>query len=148
MPEDTPSLPVPANLPVPHEPPLSRLERDFVMLAVLVRIQHMRHDEAMKLVNALLALGQRTPEVLLAKAVVESSLENHESVLETIRELDRLDPPEFHSGRKIDERVRVRSFMKARASFGQTGALDEEGRASLDFYLRQGREKPKRKKRR
>jgi len=118
-------------------------ERDYAMLAVLVRVQHCRHDEAMVLIDALLALGERTPEVLLARAVVESALDRHEAVLDTIRELDRIDPPEFRAGRVIDERVRVRSFMKARATFGLTGALDAEGRASLDFYLREGRSRGK-----
>lgn len=148
MSKDPYYVPSLVDLPVLHEPPLSKLERDFIMVAVLVRIQHLRHTEALTLTKALLALGQRTPEVLLAKAVVESALENYEAVLDTIHELDRLDPPEFRPDRKIDERVRVRSFMKARATFGLTGALDNEGRASLDFYLRQSTNKPKAKNRR
>lgn len=77
--------------------------------------------------------------MLLARAVVELGLERFEDLLETIRSLDRLDPPEVGGGRRISERVRVRSYMKARAIFALTGKLDAEGKASLDFYLRQGR---------
>lgn len=131
-------------LPTAEAPaPLTRLERDYVMLSILVRMQHARHHEARALIEGLLALGERTVQVLMAKAVVESALGDHEAVLETIRELDRIEPPEILSGRRIEDRIRVRSFMKARAVFGLTGELDADARASLDFYLRQGR--PRRK---
>lgn len=112
---------------------------DYAMLAILVRVQHLRHVEALALVKGLEALGWRAPELLLARAIIECAMELNESVLATIRELDRLDPPEISKGRHIDERVRVRSFLKARAIFALTGRLDEEGRASIDFYLRQTR---------
>lgn len=126
----------------PAEPPLSRRELDYALLAILVRVQHLRSDEALVLIDGLIALGAKGPEVLLARAVVESGLGRHEAVLDTIRALDRLDPPEVGAGRRIAEKVRVRSFMKARAIFALTGKLDAEGRASLDFYLRQGRPRP------
>jgi hypothetical protein len=126
----------------PAEPPIPRREMDYALLAVLVRVQHLRRDEALVLLDGLIALGMKGPEVLLARAVVELGLERFEDLLETIRTLDRLDPPEASGGRRISEKVRVRSYMKARAIFALTGKLDAEGKASLDFYLRQGRPKP------
>lgn len=126
----------------PAEPPLPRREMDYALLAVLVRVQHLRQDEALVLIDGLMALGARGPEVLLARAVVELGLGRHEALLDTIRELDRLDPPEVGGGRRISEKVRARSYMKARAIYALTGRLDAEGKASLDFYLRQGRPKP------
>ena len=134
--------PFPAALPVPDGPDaaLSRLEMDYLLLAVMVRIQHLRFDEARRLIDAMLLIGERTTEVLMAKAVVENALENPAEVLATLRQLDLLDPPQFHKGRKIDLRVRMRSFLQAKATFALNGTLDAEGRAALDFYIRQGQD--------
>ena len=120
--------------------PIPRVELDYLMLAILVRIQHLRHAEAKLLVDALIAMGVETVEVLMAKAVVENALGAHPDVLTTLTQLDRLDPPQFRKGKKADPRVRMRSFLKARATYAIHGELDAEGRASLDFYLRQGRD--------
>lgn len=121
---------------------MPREQLDFLLLAVVIRIQHLRHAEARSLVNALLAMGVETVEVWMAKAVVENALDNHTEVLAALTRLDRLDPPQYRKGRKIEPRVRMRSFLKARATFALHGALDDEGRASLDFYLRQGEDVP------
>ena len=119
---------------------LPRAELDYLLLAILVRIQHLRYAEAQVLVDALVKLGHRSIDVLMAKAVVENALGNHAEVLATLTQLDRIDPPQYRKGKKADPRVRVRSFLQARAGFALHGSLDEEGRAALDFYLRQGRE--------
>ena len=133
-----PKLPVPLGAQVA----ISRQQMDYLMLAVLVRMQHLRHAEAQTLLDALIAIGQRTPEVLMAKAVVENELGNHAEVLSTLTQLDRIDPPQFRKGRKADPRVRMRSFLQARATYALRGELDAEGAAALDFYLRQGRDSP------
>ena len=137
-------IPFSDALPVPDSPMsgLSRVEMDYLLLAVMVRIQHLRHDEARVLIDAMIQMGERTTEVLMAKAVVENALGNPEGVLATLRQLDLLDPPQFHKGRKIDPRVRMRSFLQAKATYALHGALDNEGRAALDFYLRQGQGDP------
>jgi hypothetical protein len=136
--------PVAARLPVPlgAVTAISRQQMDYLMLAVLVRLQHLRHAEAQTLLDALIALGHRTPEVLMAKAVVENEIGNHADVLATLTQLDRIDPPQFREGRKADPRVRMRSFLQARATYALRGELDAEGAAALDFYLRQGRGSP------
>jgi hypothetical protein len=121
---------------------LPRVELDYILLAIVVRIQHLRYDEAQRLVDALLVLGERSTEVLMAKAVVENALGNPAQVLATLRQLDLMDPPQFHKGRKVDPRVRMRSFLQAKATFALHGTLDAEGRAALDFYLRQGQGDP------
>lgn len=128
------ALPVPD----PLDRALSRVEMDYFLLAVMVRIQHLRHEEARQLIDAMIGMGERSIEVLMAKAVVENALDNPAEVLTTLRQLDLLDPPQFHQGRKIDPRVRMRSFLQAKATYALHGALDSEGRAALDFYLRQG----------
>lgn len=140
MEDGPPQLPQPVPRRRADAAELPRAELDYLLLAILVRIQHLRFDEAQVLVDALLAMGQRNPDVLMAKAVVENALGHHAEVLATLTQLDRIDPPQYHKGRKADPRVRVRSFLQARAGFALNGALDDEGRAALDFYLRQGRE--------
>lgn len=132
--QPTPKLPLPAGA----DPGISREQMDYLLLAVLVRIQHLRHAEAQTLLDALVLMGYRTPEVLMAKAVVENELGNHAGVLATLTQLDRIDPPQFREGKKADPRVRMRSFLQARATFALRGELDAEGAAALDFYLRQG----------
>ena len=119
--------------------PLSKLERDYALVDIYVRVQHLRYDEASVLIEGLLAIGEVTPEVLLAKAVVQSMLGQNENVLDTIRLLERIEPAEIISGKGLTEHVRVRSFIKARAKFGLAGELDDDARAALDFYLRQGK---------
>jgi len=126
------------HLPALHELPLSGTEQGYALLAVLIRLQHHRLEEARVLVEALLALGERSVDVVMARAVVANAMGRHDEVLEAIDELDRMDPPVFRPDGAPDDRVRARIYMKARAIFGLTGELDAEGRASLDFYLRQG----------
>lgn len=139
MDEAKQNVSVPAVLSAGTSPDLPREQLDYLLLGVLVRIQHLRHVEAQTMLDALIALGLRTPEVLMAKAVVENELGNHGTVLATLTQLDRIDPPQFRAGRKSDPRFRMRSFLQARATFAIHGTLDVEGRAALDFYLRQGR---------
>lgn len=139
--DQLPALPIPQprqGAVVVADVVLPQDQLDYLLLVISIRIQHLRHDEARVLVEGLLALGVETVEVLLAKAVVDNALGHHAEVLATLTRLDRLDPPEFRKGRKADPRVRMRSFLKARATYALQGSLDAEGRASLDFYLRQG----------
>lgn len=145
------------NLPVPHRSSLpdvvnasastlSTRERDYVMIALFVRIQHLRFDEAQTLIDALMAAGETTADILFAKAVVENALQDHEAALNTVRQLEKLDPAIITAGSKSTRRARMRAYIKARCCFALNDALDEEGRAALDFYLRHGRPTTKGKK--
>lgn len=116
---------------------MSRRERDYVMFAIFTRMQHQRPKDALRLVEAMIALGETGPDVYFARAVVQFHLEDFEAVIETLRHLDRIDPPKLYVTKKADEKLRMRSFMRARSHFSLTGTLDDEGRASLDMYLRQ-----------
>lgn len=129
-----PKLPAPSGAATS----ITREQMDYLLLGVFVRMQHLRHAEAQVLLDALMVMGYRTPEVLMAKAVVENELGNHAGVLATLTQLDRIDPPQFREGHKADPRVRMRSFLQARATYALRGELDAEGAAALDFYLRQG----------
>ena len=115
------------------------LERDYLMIALFVRIQHLRFAEAEILIRALITAGEVTPDLLFAKAVVENALGAHESALATVRQLEHLSPAMAEAKTKATRRARMRAYIKARASFALTGELDDEARAALDFYLRHGR---------
>jgi hypothetical protein len=139
-PDDTliPSL----ELQVEGLPPVSALpplERDYLMIALFVRIQHLRFAEADTLIRALITAGEFTPDLLFAKAVVENALGAHEAALATVRQLEHLSPAMAEAKTKSMRRARMRAYIKARASFALTGELDDEARAALDFYLRHGR---------
>lgn len=127
---------------------LTRQEVEYVLLDVYARAQHLRYGEALTLLCALIEMGEETPHILLSKAVVQSLLGDHEQALLTIDRLEQIEPAEIISGKGVLEKVRVRSFLKARASFALHGELDADSRAALDFYLRQGkkRKKPQRKR--
>jgi hypothetical protein len=116
----------------------SRMEQDYAFLDIYIRVQHARYDEALILVEAMLIIEGEHPDLMLARAIVLSLMSSHERALDAIRVLDRLSPVEIVTGRAQQERLRVRSYIKARAIFAITGELDEDGRAALDFYLRRG----------
>ena len=111
------------------------------MLSALVRLQHLRVDEAADIVDAIEALGEGGPDIHFAQAVIAYAREDFETVLSRIRQLDRIDPPDLYASSRADTKVRIRSFMKARAGFALKGELDEEARAALNYYLRRGRGK-------
>ncbi len=141
-PDELPSsalvLPVIQTVPSSALPPL---ERDYLMIALFVRIQHLRFAEADILIRALLTAGEVTPDLLFAKAVVENAMGAHEAALSTVRQLEQLSPAMAEAKTKATRRARMRAYIKARASFALTGELDDEARAALDFYLRHGSRK-------
>ena len=118
---------------------LPKLERDYLMIALFVRIQHLRFVEAGVLIRALMTAGEITPDLLFAKAVVENALGAHEAALSTVRQLEHLSPAMAEAKTQATRRARMRAYIKARATFALTGELDEEARAAIDFYLRHGR---------
>ncbi|MCL3883327.1 hypothetical protein [Marivita sp. GX14005] len=127
-----------ALLPLP-EPATTRLtprERDYLLLSILVRVQHLRFDEAQVLADALAQLSADDPDAEFARAVIAYRRGDYEAVRECLTRLDRIDPADATATARNEDRARIRSFMKARASFALTGALDDEARASLDYYLR------------
>jgi hypothetical protein len=133
------SLPVPEPVVLPRASALPKLERDYLMIALFVRIQHLRYAEAATLIRALLTAGEITPELLFAKAVVENAMGLHEAALATVRQLEHLSPAMAEAKTKATRRARMRAYIKAKASFALTGVLDDEARAAIDFYLRHGR---------
>ena len=121
-----------------QQPALTARERSYMMLAIFVRTQHLQFTAAERLADAMLALGDDGPDLRFARAVILFRQGRHAEVLAELRELDRIDPADGTAAAKSGERSRFRSYMRAKSCYALTGALDDEGRASLDFYLRRG----------
>lgn len=139
-PDDIESTALALPMAVPgYDSALPPLERDYLLVALFVRIQHLRYAEAEVLIRALITAGEVTPELLFAKAVVENATGAYEDALATVRQLEQISPAMAEAKTKATRRARMRAYIKARASFALTGELDEEARAALDFYLRHGR---------
>ena len=115
---------------------LSKRERDYLLLSILVRVQHLQLDQALTLIETLAAMGDDAPDLYFTRAIVNYQLGRFGLALDDLQTLDQLKPPDMMSSAEDEERSRTRSFMKARCHFALHGELDEEGQASLDFYLR------------
>lgn len=123
---------------------LTERQHDFLLLAIFVRLQHERHAEAGRLVEAARRLGVNSPELSFARAVVEHLAGNHRAALEAARSCEVIEPAEMGADAKALRRIRMRNYIKARAILSLTGALDDEARSALDFYLRMGRRRGER----
>ena len=118
---------------------ITQRQHDFLMLAIYVRLQHQRHDEARQLVDAARRIGVKSPELFFAKAVVEHLMGNHRAALEAARSCEVAEPAGLNADSKALRRIRMRNYIKARSILSMTGDLDDEARSALDFYLRMGR---------
>ncbi|MFP7674959.1 hypothetical protein ACG74X_16535 [Marivita sp. S0852] len=121
---------------LPRASTLTQRERDYFMLSILVRVQHLRFKEAQVLVDALAEMGEDGPDTEFAQAVIAYRQGDFDTVQSALSRLDRIDPADVTATERGEDRARIRSFMKAKACFALTGALDDEARASLDYYMR------------
>ena len=121
--------------PAPPSKPTDR-ERDFLLLNVFVLVQHGYVDRAGLLVEALYAIGEKSSEVLLARAVLRFLKNDWPSALACLEELNRADPVERFGSYRLNERQRMRRYLKARCLHelkAKSGARD-----ALEAYLRHG----------
>ncbi|NIZ12001.1 hypothetical protein [Phaeobacter sp. HF9A] len=122
---------------LPAASDLGAQEADFLLIAIFVRLQHQRPEEAKVLIDGALAAGLRSPEIAFASAVVENTLGNHTAALEAVALCEEVEPAKVNLGAKTRRRLRMRSYIKARSLYALHGELGEDGRAALDFYMRQ-----------
>ena len=111
-------------------------ERDFVLLSCFVYAQHGHVDRAGVLLEALFALGEYTPEVMVGRAILRFYKRDWAGALACLEELDRLDPMERFGEYRLTERQRMRRYVKARCLY----ELNERVRArdAVEVYLRHG----------
>jgi hypothetical protein len=115
---------------------LSPRQRDFLLLNIYVQLRHGYHERALVLAEALRRLGDGSAEVLLARAVLLFLKERWSDTLACLDELDRAFPSERFGTYRLNERQRMRRYLRSRCLF----ELDEPTRArdALEGYLRHG----------
>ncbi|WP_062012794.1 hypothetical protein [Aureimonas sp. AU4] len=119
---------------------LSRRQRDFLLLTVYVQLRHGYHERALVLAQALRRLGDGTAEVMLAQAVLLFLERRWGEALASLDELDRTFPSERFGSYRLNERQRMRRYLRSRCLF----ELGEPARArdALEGYLRHGESGP------
>lgn len=126
-----------AGLPLASEAPRpDARQRDFLLLTVFVLAQQGQIDRAGVLAEALHLVGDDSAEILLARAVLRFFVEDFAAALAVLEELDRLAPIERFGSYRLDERQRMRRYLKLRClhEIGEAGRV----RDALDSYLRHG----------
>jgi hypothetical protein len=120
----------------PSEPRPDARQRDFLLLTVFVLAQQGYIDRAGVLAEALHMLGDASPETLLARAVLRFFAQDWAAALAVLDELDRLAPIERFGAYRLDDRQRMRRYLKARCLH----ELEDKGRArdAVEVYLRHG----------
>jgi hypothetical protein len=122
-------------------PRLGRRERDFLLLNIFVLLQHGYAERASVLADAMHFAGENDTEVHLARAVLRFARRQWEAALESLDHLDRIDPIERFGAYRLDERQRMRRYLKTRCFFelGESTRM----RDALDSYLRHGADAPR-----
>lgn len=115
---------------------VSRRQRDFLLLTLFVLAQQGYLRRAGILAEALHALGDDGDDLLLARAVLRFVAEEWAAALAVLEELDRRAPIERFGDYRMDERQRMRRYLRARC-LHQLGD-EASAREAIDSYLRHG----------
>lgn len=110
--------------------------RDFLLLNIYVLSQHGYIEQAATLAEALFELGDGSAEVVLARAVLAFFRKDWRAALIALDELDRIDPIERFGQYRLNDRQRMRRYLKARC-LHETGERTR-ARDAVDSYLRHG----------
>ncbi len=110
--------------------------RDLVLLTVFVCAQHGYFARARALAEALYVIGDRTTDILLARAVLRFLERQWADALACLEELDRIDPIERFGDYTLTNPQRMRRYLRARSLY----ELDDHARSGdvVDSYLRHG----------
>lgn len=111
-------------------------QRDFLLLTLFVMAQQGYVQRAGILAEALHALGDDTPELLLARAILRFIAGEWAAALAVLEELDRRAPIERFGDYQMDERQRMRRYLRARC-LHELGD-ETSAREAIDSYLRHG----------
>lgn len=128
------TLPVPAGSTGTGR--LTRRQRDFLLLNIFVLARHGYDARARVLADAMLADGDGSVEVHLARAVLLFTERRWREVLATLDILDRIDPIERFGSYRQTNRQRMRRYLRTRCLF-ELGEK-ERARDAIDSYIRHG----------
>lgn len=120
----------------PLEPRPDVRQRDFLLITIFVLAQQGYIDRAGLLAEALHLVGDDSAETLLARAVLRFFAGDWTAALGVLEELDLLAPIERFGSYRLDDRQRMRRYLKARCLF----ELQDKVRArdAVEVYLRRG----------
>ncbi len=113
-------------------------ERDFLLLNIYVLAQQGYIQKAGLLAEALYSIGDGSVEVLTARAVLRFFANEWAAALAVLDELDRVDPIERFGRYMMNDRQRMRRYLKARClhELGETVRAKD----AVESYLRHGTE--------
>lgn len=116
--------------------PLSRRQRDFLLLNIFVLLRHGYVERARILADAMLAIGDESAEVHLARAVLLFSEKKWSEALEALEALDRIDPLERFGSYRLSDKQRMRRYLKTRCLY----ELGDQARVrdAIESYMRHG----------
>lgn len=113
--------------------------RDFLLLSVYIMAQNCKYNEALTMVQGMLILGECSKETLLARTTLLFLLNRFDLALESLRELDALDPLEqFGNYVRTDEQS-MRHYIRARCLYTLHDA--DKAKDAIDIYLGNRRER-------
>lgn len=115
---------------------LSTKQRDFMLLYIFVLAQHGFIERASALAEAMHVLGDSSPQVMLAQAVLRFFLEDYSAALTHLEELDRVDPIERFGPYTFNHAQRMRRYLKARCFHKLRQPV--RARDVVESYLRHG----------
>ncbi len=118
---------------------LGTKHRDFLLLTIFVLTQHGLVERATVLLDAMIAAGDSSKDVRLAEAVLSFFMEDYDRTLESLEKLDRIDPIERFGQQKLNERQRMRRYLRAKCL--HEIRAEAEARDAIDIYLRRGAER-------
>lgn len=118
-------------------PGITQEQSDYLLIALFSRLQHLRFDDARSIVDGALILHPESVDFWFAKLVIEYELGNIPGAQAALHRCEQLEPAARLGSERARQRVRMRNYLKARMIHNSNGELNKEGRAALDFYLRE-----------
>ncbi|AEV38210.1 hypothetical protein PSE_3706 [Pseudovibrio sp. FO-BEG1] len=118
---------------------LNSRQRDFLLLSVYIMTQNCKYAEALTMVQGMMVMEDDSKEVLLARTILLFLLNRFDLALESLRELDLLDPLEqFGKYTRSDEQS-MRHYIRARCLYTLHDA--DKAKDAIDIYLGNRRQK-------
>lgn len=103
---------------------LTPRQRDYLALTVYVLASHGRAEKALALVEAMLAIGGESEDLVLARAVLRFRDQDFKGALDDLDLLDRHDTGKATSGSDVPVSQRTRKYLRARC-YWETGRMTE-----------------------
>ncbi len=107
---------------------LGRRERDYLLVTIFVFAQHGAYDRAKTLVDAMLATGDETQDVLLAEAILSFFCDDFDLTLSCLDKLESRDGGTLAT--PSDDADRMRVYLRARCHFAQGREADAKAIAA------------------